>query len=131
MKATAEKFATVDDYIANQDLSLRPMLQEIRRVIRSAAPKAEEVISYQVPCYKLNGMLAGFGVYKKGCSFYSMIPKLPASLAKDLQKVKYNASTLHFEPDEKLPAALITKIVRIKQKANAERAALKKTKPSR
>lgn len=130
MKVTTKKITTVDEYIANQDPHLRPMLREIRNVIRSAAPKAEEVISYQVPCYKLNGMLAGFGVHKKGCSFYSMIPKLPDSLAKDLQKVKYTASTLHFDPKEKLPAAIIKKIIRIKLKANAERAALKKIKSS-
>jgi uncharacterized protein YdhG (YjbR/CyaY superfamily) len=130
MKVSAKKITNVNDYIASQELHLRPMLQQIRGVIRSTVPKAEEVISYQVPCYKLNGMLAGFGVHKKGCSFYSMIPKLPASLSKDLQKVKYTASTLHFDPNEKLPVALIKKIIRIKQKANAERAALKKTKTS-
>ena len=64
MKRTPAK--DVDAYVADAPEEMRAPIEKLRKVIRAAAPKAVEVISYQVPCYKLNGMLVGFAAFRYG-----------------------------------------------------------------
>lgn len=47
-------FKSVNDYLAAQPASARPVLKQVRDVIRRALPDAEEVISYQIPAYRLH-----------------------------------------------------------------------------
>ena len=49
---------------------VKKALKEIRKTIKTAAPKAEEVISYQMPGYKYHGMLVFFAAYKNHIGFY-------------------------------------------------------------
>ena len=53
MKTTA----SVDEYISTVEPKAKKALRDIRKTIKSAVPKAEEVISYQLPGYKYHGML--------------------------------------------------------------------------
>ena len=46
-------FRSVDEYILAQPKSVQPILRRVRSVIRKAVPAAVEVISYQLPAYKL------------------------------------------------------------------------------
>lgn len=46
---------SVDDYIAAQPDAVRGLLEDVRGAIRKALPKAREVISYQIPAYKIDG----------------------------------------------------------------------------
>jgi uncharacterized protein YdhG (YjbR/CyaY superfamily) len=116
----------VEDYIAGKPAELRPMLKQIRSTIQSVVPGAEEVISYMIPCYKHFGMLVGFGVHKKGCSFYTMNPKLLPAFSEELTNFKYTGSTIHFDPKKPLPVALLKKIIKLRIKENEEIADLKK-----
>src|SRR2546425_13024221 len=55
--------------------------RKLRKIIKAAAPKTTEVISYRIPIFKYYGRpLVGFGATENNCSFYvmssSMIPKL-------------------------------------------------------
>jgi uncharacterized protein YdhG (YjbR/CyaY superfamily) len=131
----AATYKGVDDYIATQETNLQPMLEKIRSAIRSVVPKAEECISYMIPCYKQQGMLVGFGTHKKGCSFYTMNPVILRSYTEELKNFKYTGSTIHFDPKQPLPLALIKKIIKHRIKENEERALLKKdlniTKPKK
>ena len=61
---------TVDDYLAALPEEARATLEKIRKTIKAAAPKATEVISYQVPMYKHHGMLLGFAAFKDHCSLF-------------------------------------------------------------
>ena len=58
------KFKNVDEYIETFPDEIQYILQEIRFTIKKAAPKAEEIISYNMPAYKCNGMVAYFAGYK-------------------------------------------------------------------
>lgn len=116
-----QKKASVDNYINAQEPHLQPMLTQIRSVITATVPKAEEVISYMIPCYKYYGMLVGFGTHKKGCSFYTMNPRFLPTLAAELTNYKYTGSTIHFDPEKPLPVALIKKIIKLRVKENEER----------
>jgi uncharacterized protein YdhG (YjbR/CyaY superfamily) len=55
------KPSPIDDYLASVREGHRTALGKLRRVIRSAAPEAEECISYRVAAFRQNGMLVGFG----------------------------------------------------------------------
>ena len=59
----------VDSYIAKSDREARPKLEELRKIIKSTIPEAEEGISWGVPFYKYYGALAGFAAYKNHVSF--------------------------------------------------------------
>jgi uncharacterized protein YdhG (YjbR/CyaY superfamily) len=113
-----QKHKNVDAYIASQPVAVQAMLKQIRSIIRSVVPDAEEVASYQVACYKYRGMLVGFGVHRGGCSFYTMNNTLLSSYKKDLEGLKYSGSTIHFTPQQSLPVALIKKLIKLRKKEN-------------
>ena len=60
----------VDEYLAAAPEDVRSVLEKLRKTIRSAAPKAEEVISYQIPMFKYHGPLVFFAAFRNHCSFY-------------------------------------------------------------
>lgn len=117
---------TIDEYIAMQPEAFQPALHEFRKIIRSVAPQAEEMISYQVPAFKLHYMLVGFGVNKKFCSLYPMSTSINQKMAEELKGIKISGTTLHFVPAAPLPVALIEKIVRTRMQENEVKASLKK-----
>lgn len=41
----------IDEYLATVPEETRTVLEELRKTIKAAAPKAEEVISYQIPSF--------------------------------------------------------------------------------
>ncbi|HRG90905.1 MAG TPA: DUF1801 domain-containing protein, partial [Chitinophagales bacterium] len=101
----AEAPLNVDSYIAAQPAAVQPVLQQLRQAIKKAAPHAEEVISYQMPAYKQNGILVYFAAWKEHIGFY------PASAGVSHfsdKLVKYNTSkgTIQFPLSEKLPIKL-------------------------
>ena len=109
---TARGGSDTDKYINNQAPEFQKTLRELRTILRNAAPEAVELLSYKIPCLRLKHMLVGFGVTKTSCSLYTMSPELVKSMKDDLRGVKYSGATLHFRLDEKLPEALIRKIVK-------------------
>ncbi len=117
---------TIDEYIAMQPGAFQPMLQELRAIIKSIAPQAEELISYQVPSFKWHYMLVGFGVNKKFCSLYPMSTSINQKMADELNGIKISGTTLHFVPGQPLPTELIKKIVLTRVQENETKAALKK-----
>src|SRR2546429_6785598 len=70
-KTTLAKPQTIDEFLAPLSKEKRTALEKLRRAIKSAAPKAEECISYGVPAFRLGGrFLVAFGAAAKHCSFY-------------------------------------------------------------
>lgn len=106
------------EYILLQPEKFRSMLEQLRDIILSEVPEAEEVISYGIPCFKYHYMLVGIGVTKTACSFYTMNPELVKSMKKELADIKHSGSTLHFPSDNPLPENLIRKIIQIRIKEN-------------
>ena len=117
--------ASVDEYIATADTKAKKALRDIRKAIKTAAPKAEEVISYQIPGYKYHGMLVFFAAWKSHISLYPA-PWKAESLQKAMSVYEGSKGTIKFPLDNPMPVALIKKMVRYRMKENEERAALKK-----
>jgi uncharacterized protein YdhG (YjbR/CyaY superfamily) len=65
-----KKPTSVDEYIATFPLSTQRLLIQLRNLIRENAPNAEEVISYAMPAYRLNGVLVYFAGYENHIGFY-------------------------------------------------------------
>jgi len=119
---------TIDEYIAMQPELFKPGLHELRSIITSLVPSAEEMISYQVPCFKYHYMLVGIGVNKKYLSLYPMSSALTKNLSDELKGIKISGTTLHFLPGEPLPKALIEKIVMARMQENDLKAKAKAKK---
>jgi uncharacterized protein YdhG (YjbR/CyaY superfamily) len=69
---TRTKATTIDEYLAKLSEDKRMALEQLRRVIRAAAPQAEECISYQLAAFRLDGMLVAMGATSNHCAFYVM-----------------------------------------------------------
>ena len=119
-------YATVDEYIAIAEPKVKKALKDIRKTIKTAAPKAEEVISYQIPGYKYHGMLVFFAAWKNHISLYPA-PWSADSLKKEMSVYEGSKGTIKFPVDEPMPLSLIKKMVKYRVKENEERAALKRS----
>ena len=111
---------TVDAYIAAAAAPARATLRKLRQIIRAAAPKALEVISYRIPLYKHHGHLVGFAAWKNHCGFYVVSTKALAPYADEIAPYRNEKAktTLHFPYDRPLPAALVRKIVKARVEEN-------------
>jgi uncharacterized protein YdhG (YjbR/CyaY superfamily) len=112
---------TVDEYLKQLDVNQRKALQQARNSIKSAAPKAEELISYRIPLYRYNGHLVALMAAKNYCSFVTMSAPLVKSLKSELSDFKISGTTIHFTAEKPLPAALIKKIVKERNKRCKEK----------
>jgi len=102
---------TVDDYLAALPKEARATLEKIRKTIKAVAPKATEVISYQMPMYKHHGMLVGFAAFKDHCSFFPGAKPI-ATHKDELKAYKTSKGTIRFPVGKPLPAALVKKLVK-------------------
>ncbi len=59
-------FKSVNEYIASRPKAVQGILRQVRSTIRKAVPSAEEVISYQIPAYRLNGRPVVYTSAKRG-----------------------------------------------------------------
>jgi uncharacterized protein YdhG (YjbR/CyaY superfamily) len=71
---------TVDEYLARVPPTFRTALQRLRKTIKAAAPDADEVISYQMPAFRQNGMLVYFAAFEDHCSLFVGAIRSAASL---------------------------------------------------
>ena len=115
----------VDAYIKQFPKNVQEALQQLRKTIRAAAPKAEEVISYKMPGYKFHGMLVYFAGYKNHIGFYAA-PTGHEAFKKELSVYKTGKGSVQFPLDQPLPLKLVTQIVKFRVAQNKEKAAAKK-----
>ena len=111
----------IDEYLAPLSNGKRAALERLRRTIQSAAPKAEECISYQIPAFRLGGrLLVAFGAAANHCAFYP--GAFPVEAHKDeLKAYDTSKGTIRFQADKPLPVALVRKRVKARIAENAGR----------
>jgi uncharacterized protein YdhG (YjbR/CyaY superfamily) len=120
MKDGKTAFRTIDEYIRLFPGEVQGTLRQLRKAIQSAAPDAEEAISYQIPTFRLKGNLVHFAAYKEHIGFYPTSSGIRA-FRKDLSTYKCSTGTVQFPIDEPLPYRLIKKIVKFRVAENLER----------
>jgi uncharacterized protein YdhG (YjbR/CyaY superfamily) len=107
------KFKDADSYIAVFPEGTQKKLQQLRSIIKKAAPTAEEVISYNMPAYKLNGILVYFAGYENHLGFYPTSSPMQV-FKEELTCYKTSKGAIQFLLDEKLPSDLIKRIVQFR-----------------
>ncbi|HEU4385976.1 MAG TPA: DUF1801 domain-containing protein [Anaeromyxobacteraceae bacterium] len=129
-------YESVDDYIAAQPAPARPVLQRVRATIRKALPGATEGISYQIPVYKLDGvMVLYFAGFQRHYSIYPATARVVGALGDELSGLLHNKATLRFSLAEAVPTRLITRIAKLRAAevtgldTAAKRTASKRAKP--
>jgi uncharacterized protein YdhG (YjbR/CyaY superfamily) len=103
----------IDAYLAKTADPFRSALEQIRALVKAAAPDAEEALVYGVPGFRLNGKpLVCYAAFKAHCGFYPMNPALMDALEAELSGFRTAKGTIQFTPDSPLPDALVRKIVK-------------------
>ena len=128
MEATSRtKFKTVDEYFSALPRHTKTILQELRKTIKKAAPGAEELISYNMPAFKLQGMLVWYAAYKQHIGLYPRASVIEV-FKKELSAYKYAKGSIQFPIDQPIPLGLVTKIVKYRVMENLEKPGKKITK---
>ena|ERR1700676_1366529 len=120
-------FSNVDEYIALHPAPIRAGLDLLRKTIKTAAPGAEEMISYQMPAYKLKGMLVFFSAIQKHYGFYPTSSPMIAFREK-LKPYETSKGAIKFPLDKPLPVKLISEIVKWRVKDNLAKERVKSKK---
>ena len=102
----------IDDYLAKVDEPKRATLQKLRQTIRGILPDAEEVISYGMPAFRLDGtVIAGFAAFKNHLAYLPHSGSLFNELRDELAGYASTEGSLHFPIDKPLPKALVKKLI--------------------
>lgn len=127
----AAKPTTIDEYLAAvKDDRHRVLLEKLRATIRSAAPKAEECISYQLAAFRQDGGLVAFGAWKNHCALYPMSGSTLSKFKEELADFEYSKGAIRFTVEKPLPASLVKKIVKTRLAENKEKRAKKNAQKS-
>lgn len=109
---------TVEEYLAGLPPSTRDAVREVRQALRAALPKAEEVISYSMPAFRLpGGVVLWFAGWKKHLSIYPATKPVRERFWKQLANYDVNdKGTIRFPLDEPIPVSLIVAIAKQRAK---------------
>jgi uncharacterized protein YdhG (YjbR/CyaY superfamily) len=108
-----ERPASVAAYLASLAPEQRTALDALRAAIHAAAPQATEGISYSMAAFKWEGK--GLVCYAAFKDHYSLFPMSKQVVADHLDALGARATgkgTIRFDYGERLPVALVKKIVK-------------------
>ena len=95
----------------------RETMFEMRKRILEIVPKAEEVVSYGMPAFKLEGkVVAGLLSNKKHVGYYPFSGSILHLFSKELESFTTTKSALHVPVDKPLTKALLTKLIKARIK---------------
>jgi uncharacterized protein YdhG (YjbR/CyaY superfamily) len=115
---------SIDQYISAFPPEKRAVLERIRETGRVAAPDAIETISYRMPTFMQNGVLAHFAAFKNHIGLYPPI-RGDVSLEEAIAPYKGEKGNLRFPLDQPIPYDLIERIVKFRVAQTAAKAASK------
>lgn len=114
-------FKTIDEYISRFSPEVSNILEQLRQVIKEAAPEAKEKISYQMPAFALHGNLVYFAAFKNHIGFYPTASGVEA-FKNELSKYEFSKGTIRFPIDKPIPYELIRRIVEFRVSENINKA---------
>jgi uncharacterized protein YdhG (YjbR/CyaY superfamily) len=117
METNPSNPTSIDQYIAGFEPKVQSILKKIRRTIRSAAPQAQETISYNMPAFRQNGVLVYFAAFKNHIGFYPPVSGNKA-VEKAARPFKGAKGSLRFPYDQPIPYDLLKMIVKLRVKQN-------------
>jgi len=113
--------AEVDKYLHGVEQPKRGTLEAMRQTILEIVPDAEQVISYKIPAFRVNGKtVAGFAAFRDHLAYLPFSGSVLARLGDELSGYKMTKSSLHFRVDKPLPKKLVKRLIAVRI-AEAER----------
>jgi uncharacterized protein YdhG (YjbR/CyaY superfamily) len=105
----------VDEYLRRIEEPKRSALEALRRTILEIVPDAEQVISYRVPAFRIDGeTVAGFAAFRDHLSYLPFSGSVLSELADELEGYTMTKSALHFPVDRPLPMPLVKKLIAVR-----------------
>lgn len=115
-------YKTIEEYHHAYPAEVQERMQAIRDVVHEVVPEVEEMISYQIPCFKYKGYLIYYSAYTNHISLsHPFSEGLLKTFDKELKKYKVSKSAIQFPNKEELPLDLIKRIVEFRKKENEEK----------
>jgi uncharacterized protein YdhG (YjbR/CyaY superfamily) len=112
----------VDEYLRGIEEPKRSTLEGLRRTILKVVPDAEQVISYRVPAFRVQGKsIAGFAAFKNHLSYLPFSGSVLPQLADELTGYTMTKSALHFPVDRPLPKPLVKKLIQTRLAEQGQR----------
>ena len=127
MKRQAADVRSVDEYIAAFPPGVRTILRKIRATAAATAPDASEKISYRMPAFAQDGILIYFAAFKNHIGVFPPVSG-DSRLERSLLRYRGPKGNLKFPIDQPMPYHLIKKIVALRLRQNAAKAAARRTK---
>ena len=117
------KHSDVDEYMAQLSNDRRAVMEQLRSTIRAASPTAEEVISYNMPAFRLSGrFLVSYEAFKRHYSLFPWSDSMLEELGDALRPYAVGKGTIRFPADEPIPFELVTGVVEFRNREVAREA---------
>jgi len=111
-------YKTIDEYHEAFPEDKRERMNQIRKMIKEVSPEAEEIISYQIPAFKIGkSFLIYYAAYTKHITISN--PWSEALLKEfdpELKRLKVTKSAIQFPDKDELPMDLIKRIISFRKK---------------
>jgi len=105
----------VDEYLQGVEEPKRSTLEALRLTILEVVPEAEQVLSYRVPAFRVDGKtVAGFAAFRDHLSYLPFSGSVLPELASELEGYTMTKSALHFPVDRPLPKALVKRLIAVR-----------------
>jgi len=116
------KAGSVDEYIASAPVEAQSKLKEVRQVIKSTIPGAEEKISWGIPFYRYRSPLVGFASFARHVSFGLGLSGLSSEDRKTLEEQGYKTGSkiVQIRFDQKVPTAEMQRILLAQAEMNEQ-----------
>lgn len=116
----------IDRYIATFPADVQAILQQVRLAIRTAAPDAEEVISYKMPAFRQAGIVVYFAAFKRHIGLYPPV-RGDAELQRAVAPYAGEKGNLRFPLDRPMPCELIARVAALRLQQNLAKASSSST----
>ena len=120
----------VDEYIEGFSREVQVILRRVRKVVREAAPQAQEVISYRMPAFKQNGILVYFAAFKGHIGLYPPVAG-DTRLQKAIALYAGAKGNLRFPYDKPIPYELISRITELRVKQDSAKSPTGRLRPGK
>jgi len=106
-----KKIATIDEYIESCPEEVREKLQNLRHIIKDAAPEVSEKMSWQMPTFHYLGNVVHFAAFKKHIGLYPG-PNAVEFFSERLVEYKTSKGAIQLPLNKEMDISLIQEIVK-------------------